>query len=100
MSFYRGTGDLFRSRPVKQLNVGCNLTVFTLKYVAEKLGEDEQWLWDLQINMDPEDGCLWVHGVGEEGVPGFTAFGIECLREIIAIERAAGRAPPKVSPPK
>ena len=53
--------------------------VFTLKYVAEKLGEDEQWLWDLQINMDPEDGCLWVHDVGEEGVPGFTAFGIECL---------------------
>ena len=36
--------------------------VFTLKYVAEKLGEDEEWLWDLQINMDPEDGCLWVYG--------------------------------------
>jgi hypothetical protein len=71
--------------------------VFTLKYVADKLGEDEQWLWDLQINTDPEDGCLWVYGVGEEGVPAFTAFGIE---EIIAIERAAGRAPPKVSPPK
>ena len=33
--------------------------VFTLKYLAEKLGEDELWLWDLQINMDPEDGCLW-----------------------------------------
>ena len=28
--------------------------VFTLKYVAEKLGEDEQWLWDLQISMDLE----------------------------------------------
>jgi hypothetical protein len=39
--------------------------VFTLKYVAEKLGEDGQWLWDLQIDMDPEDGCLWVYGVGE-----------------------------------
>jgi hypothetical protein len=74
--------------------------VLTLKYVAEKLGEDEQWLWDLQINIDPEDGCLWVHGVGEEGVPGFTAFGIKGLEEIIAIERAPGRAPPKVRPPK
>jgi Pro-kumamolisin, activation domain len=42
----------------------------------------------------------WVHGVGEDGVPGFTAYGIECLEEIIAIERAAGGAPPKVSPPK
>ncbi len=74
--------------------------VFTLKYVAEKLGEDEQWLWDLQVNMDPEEGSLWIYGVGEEGVPGFTAFGIESLEEIIAIERAAGRAPPKVNPPK
>jgi hypothetical protein len=37
---------------------------------------------------------------GEEGVPAFTVFGIKCLEEIIAIERAAGRAPPKVRPPK
>ena len=50
--------------------------------------------------MDPEEGCLWIYGVGEDGVPGFTAFGIECLEEIIAIERAAGKAPPKVGPPK
>jgi hypothetical protein len=74
--------------------------VFTLKYVAEKLGEDEEWLWDLQINMDPEDGCLWVCGVGEDGVAAFTAYGIECLEQIIADERAAGRAPPKVKSTK
>ena len=35
-------------------------------------------MWDLQINMEPEDGCLWVHGVGEDGVPAFTAYRIEC----------------------
>ena len=74
--------------------------VFTLKYVAEQIGEDEEWLRDLQVDMEPEDGCLWVHCVGEDGAPGFTAYGIECFEEIIAIERAAGRAPPKVSPPK
>jgi hypothetical protein len=50
--------------------------------------------------MDPEGGCLWVYGVGENGVPAFTTYGIECLEQIIAIERAAGRAPTKVSPPK
>jgi hypothetical protein len=50
--------------------------------------------------QDPEEGCLWIYGVGKEGVPGFTAFGIECLQEIIAIERTAGRAPPKANPPK
>ena len=74
--------------------------MFTLKYVAEKLGEDEEWLWDLQIDMGPEDGCLWVYGIGEEGVPAFTEFGIECLEQTVADERAAGRAPPKVSPRK
>ena len=49
--------------------------VFTLKYVAEQIGEDEEWLRDLHVDMEPEDGCLWVHGVGEDGVRGFTAYG-------------------------
>jgi hypothetical protein len=35
--------------------------VFTLKYVAEKLGEEEGWLWDLQVYLEPEDGRLWVY---------------------------------------
>jgi hypothetical protein len=30
--------------------------VFTISYVAEKLGEDEDWLHDLSIDMLPEDG--------------------------------------------
>jgi hypothetical protein len=62
-----------RSRPVKQLDVGCNLTRVHTQIRRRKAWRG--WLWDLQINMNPEDGCLWVHGVGEEGVPGFTAFG-------------------------
>jgi hypothetical protein len=70
--------------------------VFAINYVAEKLGEDEEWLWELQIDMFPEDGCLRVYGVGEDGVPAFTDYGIECLEQIIADERAAGRAPPKI----
>jgi Domain of unknown function (DUF6398) len=41
--------------------------VFTLKYVAEQLGEDEEWLRDLHVDTEPEAGCLWVHGVGEDG---------------------------------
>jgi hypothetical protein len=46
--------------------------VFTIDHVAKMLGEDVEWLHELQINMEPEDGCLWVHGVGEDGVPAFT----------------------------
>jgi hypothetical protein len=51
----------FGARQSGSLTLAAISHVFTLKYVAEKLGEDEEWLWDLQIDMDPEDGCLWVH---------------------------------------
>jgi hypothetical protein len=69
--------------------------VFTIGYVADLLGEDEDWLYDLSIDMFPEDGCLRVYGVGEDGVPAFTQFGIECLQEIIRDQRAAGKALPQ-----
>ena len=74
--------------------------VYTIDYVARMLGEDVEWLWELQINMEPEDGCLWVRGVGEDGVPAFTQYGIEYLKETITIERRAGRAPPRIGSPK
>ena len=73
--------------------------VFTISYVANLLGEDEDWLHDLSIGMEPEDGSLWVYGIGEDGMPAFTPDGIDNLREIIAQERAAGRAP-QIRPPK
>jgi hypothetical protein len=73
--------------------------VFTISYVANLLDEDEDWLFELSIGMEPEDGSLWVHGVGEDGVPAFTRDGIENLRQIIADERGAGRGPP-LRPPK
>jgi len=50
--------------------------------------------------MFPEDGCLRVYGVGEDGVTAFTEYGIECLKQIIADERAAGKAPPNTPPKK
>ena len=41
--------------------------VFTIGYVANLLGEDEDWLFELSIGMEPEDGSLWVYGVGDDG---------------------------------
>jgi hypothetical protein len=73
--------------------------VFTIGYVANLLGEDEDWLFDLSIGMEPEDGSLWVYGVGEDGLPAFTQDGIDNLREIIAEQKAAGNGPPP-KPPK
>ena len=74
--------------------------VFTIGYVANLLGEDEDWLHELSIDMFPEDGRLWVYGVGEDGVTAFTEDGIENLRQIIIDERTTGRAPPSIKPAK
>jgi hypothetical protein len=69
--------------------------VFTIGHVAALLGEDEEWLFDLSIDLFPEDGCLHVYGVGEDGVVAFTQDGIDNLKQIIEDERKAGNAPPK-----
>lgn len=71
--------------------------VFTISHVANLLGEDEEWLRDISIGMDPEEGRLWVIGIGEDGVPAFTDYGIDCLKQIIIEERAllARRLSPK-----
>jgi hypothetical protein len=82
------------------LIVAAISAVFTIGYVANLLGEDEDWLFDLSTDMFSEDGCLWVYGIGEDGVPAFTQDGIDNLRQIIADKRAAGRAPPQAQPPK
>ena len=78
--------------------VAAITALFTIGYVANMLDEDEDWLYELSIDMFPEDGCLRVYGVGEDGVTAFTRDGIECLQQIIADERAARRAPPQVKP--
>jgi hypothetical protein len=62
--------------------------VFTITRVAEMLGEDEDWLHDVSIEMDPEDGRLTVLGPGEEAITAFTDFGVENLAEIIKIYKA------------
>jgi hypothetical protein len=34
--------------------------VTTITRVAEQLGEDEDWLWDVASQMEIEDGVIWV----------------------------------------
>ncbi len=80
-------------RRPRRLILAAISAVFTIGYVAELLGEDEEWLWDLSIDMFPEDGCLRVYGVGEDGVPAFTQFGVERMQETIRDLRATGEAP-------
>lgn len=72
--------------------------VFTIGYVANLLGEGEDWLLDLSIDMEPEDGTLWVYGIGDDAMRAFTRDGIDNLRQIIADAQA--HAPDRSAPPK
>lgn len=61
--------------------------VETVDRGAEELGETVDRLHDLAIGMKPEDGVIWVYGLADIEVLAFTPFGVENLREMIAIER-------------
>jgi hypothetical protein len=61
--------------------------VRTIGHVSKELGESEDWLFDVATEMEPEDGLIWVYGLGEDGVMAFTDFGIENLIELIKIHK-------------
>ena len=65
--------------------------VFTIRRAAEILGRDEDLLWDISDQLDPEDGKLWIYDVDGIEIMAFTDFGMENLREIISdqIDRTA-----------
>ena len=74
--------------------------VSTIARVAEILGEDEELLHDLSIEMEPEDGVIHVYGIGDDYTPAFTDFGIETLRELLQIHRANAQGRPPHQTPK
>jgi hypothetical protein len=55
--------------------------------VAKELGEDVDFLFDVAIEMEPEDGVIWVHGLEDESVMAFTDFAVDSLVELIKIHR-------------
>jgi hypothetical protein len=67
---------------------------FAISRAAEMLGEDEPLLWDLADNMDPEDGCLWIYGTGDEQTLAFTPAGMEYLMGLLA-EHKRNRPSPR-----
>ena len=58
--------------------------VFTIGRAAEILGENEDWLRDLALEMEPEDGCLTVWGTGDRSTTAFTPNGLEYLKQLAA----------------
>lgn len=61
--------------------------VKTVDRVAKELGEDVDWLHEVALEMDVEDGVIWVYGLENDGVLAFTDFGVETLVELIKTPR-------------
>ena len=76
-----GDGDLRTSGLTMHVNKVHHAT--TINSVAEDFAVDEDWLAEVASEMDIEDGCIWVYGVGEDGVQAFTDFGIENHRDLV-----------------
>lgn len=59
----------------------------TIDLIAKEIGENIDALYDVALEMEPEDGLIWVHGLDDEGVIAFTEFGVESLIELLQIHR-------------
>ena len=57
--------------------------VFAIARVAQMLEESEDLLEEIATDMDPEDGCICILGIGEEETTAFTYDGIQYLRDVI-----------------
>jgi len=62
-------------------------SVMTIDRIAEQLGESVDFLYDVANEMEPEDGVIWVYGVGDHEILAFTDFGVENLVELIEIHK-------------
>jgi hypothetical protein len=72
----------------RRLSMAASTHVFTIARVAQILREDEQLLWDLAINMEPEDG-----GTDEQHTMAFTDRGREYLQELLAEHKRTKTSP-------
>lgn len=60
-------------------------SVHTIARVAEMLGENEEWLWDIAAEMDSYDGCLWIYDADDKQTMAFTNDGLDNLKELIEL---------------
>ncbi len=66
-------------------------SVKTIDRVAAELGETVDWIFDIAIDLETEDGVNWVYGPGDDSVIAFTPFGIENLQELFEMDRERAR---------
>ena len=58
--------------------------VHTIQRAAEILGRNEELLWELSDQLEPEEGVLWIIDTDDRQTLAFTEAGIDALRDIIA----------------
>ncbi len=74
------------------------VSVSTLPLVARQIGIDEDWLADIAIDLEPEDGLIWVCDPEHpDGVMAFSDVGIESLHDLIREHKAQGNFPPETA---
>lgn len=66
------------------------LSLLAVERIAEDLGENFDWLIDIAIEREPEDGGLTVYGPGEQWFYAFTQDNIENAKELIRNHRTRG----------
>jgi hypothetical protein len=62
--------------------------VYTIARVARMLGEKVERLEAIAMDMEPEDGCLTILGVGDVATTAFTPQGLENLKELLEDSRS------------
>ena len=65
------------------MTMAAPAVAYTIARAAELLGEDEELLHEIAMELQPEDGCLWIIGTGDQETLAFTQQGMESLRELI-----------------
>jgi Transposase IS66 family len=68
---------------------GVPISLSFMARVAEMMGEDEEWPWDVatEMEMEQEDSLIWIYGPSHDSVMAFTDFGIETLTGIVEIHK-------------
>jgi len=62
-------------------------SVTVIAAVALQLGVDEDLLHDLSVGLEPEDGVIRVHGLGDDSIMAFTGEGIDELKTLLEMHR-------------
>ena len=78
--------ELHRGR---RLNMQRNkvYAVTVIAAVAKELGVDEDLLHEMSVGLEPEDGVIWVYGIGEDAIMAFTNEGVDELKNLLEMHR-------------